>query len=163
MSYLNPEFAVIAVPFLKIALAAVLGILVGIERTFAGKTAGMRTYALVAVGASILTVLGTSLIEQYSGLPNIKADPLIIISGIMTGVGFLGAGIIFHQKSRASGLTTAAGIWVVAAIGIAVGAGFYSLAVFSALVTLFIFSVLLAVEIKVRKKYLKERQGRGGR
>ncbi len=105
----------------RLALAAALGGAVGIERELEGKPAGFRTNLLICVGAALLTELSV-LVYQIAG-PGQGADPARIAAQIVSGIGFLGAGTIIQSRGTVSGLTTAATLWVVAAIGIAVGAG----------------------------------------
>jgi putative Mg2+ transporter-C (MgtC) family protein len=112
--------------FIRVLVAASLGALVGIERERHTVAAGIRTHMLVAVGACLLT--GTvQLVAQESGV-EARADVLRIASGIATGVGFIGAGTIIMTRGRVKGLTTAATIWVTAAVGITAGFGFLLLA-----------------------------------
>lgn len=107
--------------------ALLLGLLVGYERSYHGRAAGMRTYGLVCMASAALTVV-TGLPESwFGGLPEVTgaADPTRVIQGIVTGIGFLGAGVIMKEGFNISGLTTAASIWASAAIGILVGLGLY--------------------------------------
>jgi putative Mg2+ transporter-C (MgtC) family protein len=103
---------------IRLLLAALAGGLIGFERERAEKPAGLRTHLLVCVGAALLTV---SSIYGFSGI----ADPARVAAGVAVGVGFLGAGTIIRQEAHVVGLTTAASIWVVAAIGLAFGTGLY--------------------------------------
>jgi putative Mg2+ transporter-C (MgtC) family protein len=130
-------------PFGNLLLALVLGIVLGIERTFAHKTAGMRTYALVSMG-SCLFVLISRLVIDPAIVPG--GDGLRLAQGVVTGLGFLCGGVIIFTQQQISGLTTAAGIWVAAAIGMAVGYGLFAIAIFATIATLFVFTVLLFVE-----------------
>jgi putative Mg2+ transporter-C (MgtC) family protein len=108
--------------FFRIVLAAALGTIVGYEREHEGKPAGMRTHGMVAFGAALFTVV--SLQGFGSG-----GDPARIAAQFVTGVGFLGAGTILHNRYSVRGLTTAATLWVTAAIGTAVGTGMYALSI----------------------------------
>jgi putative Mg2+ transporter-C (MgtC) family protein len=108
--------------FVRIALAVALGTLVGYEREHEGKPAGMRTHGMVALGAALFTVVS---IYGFGG----AGDPARIAAQIVTGVGFLGAGAILHQRGSIRGLTTAASLWVTAAIGTTVGAGMYAISI----------------------------------
>ncbi len=124
----------------RLVLAGFLAALLGMERTKIGKPAGVRTYALVALGAALYTVmpeLVLPLAGQSDGLNQSQ-----IISQIVTGIGFLGAGLIIHHGHRVEGLTTAAGLWVVAAIGVAIGLGLYAIGIFVTLVAFIIFWVV---------------------
>jgi putative Mg2+ transporter-C (MgtC) family protein len=130
----------------RLLVATVLGALVGAERSRVGKTAGMRTYALVSLGSALFTVMSTYIAVRYAN--SYQIDPLRVASQIVVGIGFLGAGIIFVQKNVVTGLTTAAGLWVVAALGMASGLGLYALAGVTTILTLFIFEALWYLELK---------------
>lgn len=140
---------------LRLVLAMVLGGVVGTERVFAHKTAGIRTYALVSMGAALFVIISQVISNFYlsQGLTNF--DMLRVAAQIVVGIGFLGAGLIIFRRSRITGLTTASGLWVSAGIGMAVGFGLYWAALIAALLTLFIFLILWLVEdrIKHTKKY----------
>jgi putative Mg2+ transporter-C (MgtC) family protein len=134
----------------RLVVAAVLGALVGLERSIAGKHAGMRTYALVSLGSCLFIVVGTLASYQLAAFASL--NPLIIASNVVLGIGFLGAGLNAFRKEHPE-LTTAAGLWVVAGIGMAAGFGFYSLAVGSGLAVVLIFSLFLPVESAIRRRY----------
>lgn len=136
---------------IRLLVAVGLGSLVGIERTLAGKNAGMRTYALVAMGSALFVLVSQIISAQFVNLTNF--DPLRVASQIVVGIGFIGAGLVFHNEKemRASGLTSAAGLWVSAGVGMASGFGLYSLAVIGAILTLLIFTVLWYVEKGFKK------------
>jgi putative Mg2+ transporter-C (MgtC) family protein len=114
---------------LRLLLAAVLGGVIGFQREKAGKPAGLRTHALIAMGAALFTIAGTL---AFSG------DPARIAAGVVAGVGFLGGGAILHRHRNVEGLTTAATMWISAAIGLAAGAGLYIVAPVTAIVTLIV-------------------------
>ena len=135
--------------FFRILLATALGAAIGFERERSHKSAGLRTNALVAMGASLITVISLS---AFSDNPLI--DPTRIISNIIVGIGFIGGGVIIQQGQKIRGITTAATLWVVAAIGITIGMGFYREAVFSVLVVYFILTFLWLVEKKTGDKIL---------
>jgi len=132
---------------IRLAVAMVLGAVVGTERTLAHRRAGMRTYALVSVGAAAFVVIG-EIVRQIYGETGI--DPLRIASQIVMGIGFLGAGLIIVRGTQINGLTTAAGLWVAATIGTSAGFGLYPLAAIIAMITLFVFVVLRGVEQEVK-------------
>ena len=117
--------------------AAAVGLLLGYERTYHGRAAGMRTYALVCVASAMLTVINGYPAQWYGGLAMTPstADPTRVIQGIMTGIGFLGAGVIMKEGFTIRGLSTAASIWMTAAIGIIIGIGFYGAALSATLIT----------------------------
>src|SRR5947207_2862734 len=123
---------------LRLGTALLLGAVVGLERESSEHSAGMRTNALVALGSALFTVISAFGFLSMLGIPHIQLDPTRIASYVVAGIGFLGGGAILHQqgKEQAKGLTTAAAIWVVAAIGMACGAGFLWEAVASTLLTL---------------------------
>lgn len=134
---LHPEFG-------RLLLAAVLGAVIGIERHVAGKTAGVRTYALVALGSCLFSYISKYGFDEFVGLS--AFDPSRIASQIVVGVGFIGAGMIFLHGNKLRGLTTAAGLWVSAAIGMAVGLGLYGVAIFVTVLTIIIFALLWGFE-----------------
>jgi len=129
----------------RITVAASLSLLVGLEREWQGQPAGLRTHMLVGLGAALFTVL--SLFAFAEG------DPGRVAAQIVAGIGFLGAGSIIQRRERNTphGLTTAAGIWAVAAIGMACGAGAYVLGVFSTALILFVLVGLAGVSQRVRR------------
>lgn len=126
----------------KLILAAVLGGFIGIEREMHGQAAGLRTYILVCVGSTLLMMLSLHMEEMYRHLPVtesvVRLDPARIASYAIASMGFLGAGAIITGKGSVRGLTTAAGLWLVTAVGLAVGAGYLLPALFSTIVSLFI-------------------------
>ncbi len=119
--------------FVRIGAAAGLGGIVGLERELDEKAAGLRTHVLVAVGSALFTMVGAYGFEDF---PARSVDPTRIAAQIVTGVGFLGAGLIFRQGFTIRGLTTAASLWLVAAVGLAAGAGFWMGAVIATVVAL---------------------------
>ena len=134
---------------IRLVLAMLLGCLVGSERLFAGKTAGMRTYALVSLGAAVYVIVSLLVTNKYMHVTDF--DPLRMASQIVVGVGFLGAGLIVFKDSKLNGLTTAAGLWLSAAVGVAVGYGLFELAILASFLTLFIFVVLGFLKKKLQK------------
>jgi putative Mg2+ transporter-C (MgtC) family protein len=112
-----------------VVVAAVLGGAIGLERELDEKAAGLRTHILVSVGSALFTLVGA---YGFADFPSSSIDPSRIAAQIVTGVGFLGAGVIFRQGFTIRGLTTAASLWLVAAIGMAAGAGFWKGAVIAA-------------------------------
>jgi putative Mg2+ transporter-C (MgtC) family protein len=131
----DQEVSVNLIVFANLFGALLLGLLVGFERSYHGRAAGMRTYGLVCMASCALTVIvgypgaWYGGIMQGSVLAHLAPDPTRVIQGIVTGVGFLGAGVIMREGMNISGLTTAASIWSSSAIGILVGIGFYSAAI----------------------------------
>lgn len=137
---------------LQLFLALILGGIVGLEREYKRKEAGVKTYSLVSLGACLFTIVALQLSSQFSPLPNFRIDITRIIQAIAVGVGFIGAGVILHKENRVEGLTTAAGLWVVAGIGVLVGIKFYLLALFTAFLTLGVLSGVGFFEQKVFRK-----------
>ncbi len=140
---------------LRVFGAVLVGGAIGMERTFHGRPAGFRTHALVCVASALLMI-----VTVYQGqwmhavtVGVIQTDPTRMAQGIMTGIGFLGAGVIFKEGLSVRGLTTAASIWVTSAIGILVGVGFYLAAVLGAVATLLILSVFRYVESKLPSEF----------
>jgi len=123
---------------IRLAVAAVLGAAVGFERELREREAGLRTHLLVCLGSALFTILSAYGFHDFltgSG-QLVRTDPTRIAAQIVTGIGFLGAGAIIRQGVSVRGLTTAATLWVAAAIGMATGAGYYSGAVIGAALTL---------------------------
>ena len=110
--------------FLRLVLACVLGGIIGYERQSRRKSAGLRTNVLVCLGACLIMVLSQALYQNVEGKTN--ADPARLAAQVVSGIGFLGAGAIMKEGLTVTGLTTAACLWVVAGVGLAVGSGFYS-------------------------------------
>lgn len=125
----------------KLVLSMLLGAVIGLERKGKGQSAGVRTFSLIAMGATLAMILSIYVPQQYLGLKN--GDPGRIAAQVISGIGFLGAGAIIQMKGSVRGLTTAAGIWIVAIIGMAVGLGMYVLAVIASGL---ILAVLVLVE-----------------
>jgi putative Mg2+ transporter-C (MgtC) family protein len=141
----NPEVEAL----LRVLLAGGLAALIGLEREMEGKAAGLRTYVLVGVGAAAFTVIGSVL---YGA-----GDPASRVGqGIITGIGFLGAGVILQMHRRVIGLTTAAGIWASAAVGMAIGGGLYIVGVGTAVA---IFVVLQATGVERRLRSAADAKG----
>lgn len=131
----------------RLGLAMVIGGACGWERERVGRAAGLRTYMMVSLGSAGFTMIGLELLADInSGDPTTRYDPSRIIAGIVTGIGFLGAGTIIQSGGRVTGLTTAAGLWAIAAAGAASGAGAYALAILLAAFTLFVLAALKVVE-----------------
>jgi putative Mg2+ transporter-C (MgtC) family protein len=132
----------------QLLLAVLLGGILGLEREYKRKEAGLRTYALVCLGSALFTILSFEIFREMKGNLGISFDPSRIIQAIAVGVGFLGAGIIILKEVHIEGLTTAAGLWLVAAIGVAVGAGFYFPAILATLLGVIILFSLRFLEEK---------------
>jgi len=140
-----------SVIIIKVAVAALLGAVVGFERELARKVAGIRTHALVCLASALFTSISVDAFKQYLG--TVGYDPSRIISNIIVGIGFIGAGAILRHGSKVEGTTTAASLWAIAAVGVTVGVGLFKEAV---VITAFIYAVLYIVwfiEQKMRKKF----------
>ncbi|NWL89143.1 MgtC/SapB family protein [Paenibacillus sp. 79R4] len=110
---------------LRVLIAGICGVTIGFERKNRMKEAGVRTHFVVSVGAALMIIVSKYGFQDQIGWSNLSLDPSRVAAGVVSGVGFLGAGMIFMQKNTVRGLTTAAGIWATAGIGMAVGAGMY--------------------------------------
>ncbi|MFA5773221.1 MAG: MgtC/SapB family protein [Candidatus Paceibacterota bacterium] len=140
---------------IRLFVALFLGMIIGTERVWAHKTAGMRTYALVAMGSALFVIISNEMVKYYTGFSGL--NPLMIVSQIVVGVGFIGAGLIFSKDSKLMGLTTATGLWVSAGIGMAAGFRLFNIAIIATVLTLFIFIILWFVEEQLKKsKFFKE-------
>lgn len=135
----DAEIATNLVVFMNLLGALALGLIVGYERSYHGRAAGMRTYGLVCTASAALTVIVGYPAYWYGGHANIitGSDPTRVIQGIVTGIGFLGAGVIMKEGFTISGLTTSASIWASSAIGVLVGIGFYGAAILLTLLSVF--------------------------
>jgi len=130
----------------QLVVAMLLGMIIGTERTLARKAAGLRTYGLVALGACLFIVMSLAVGDSFQ----MDGDALMrVVAGIVTGIGFLGAGVIILRDENAVGLTTAAGLWVAAGVGATVGFGFYTLAFIATILTLAAFTIFWFVERQV--------------
>lgn len=135
---------------LKMCFALLLGLLIGLERIHSHKTAGMRTYALVAVAAAFFVTIADSFAKSF-GADVTTADAVLrMASQIVTGIGFLGAGLIIFKDGHIENLTTAAGMWVCAGIGMAVGFGMFREALFVTILAFIVLGILSIVERYVR-------------
>ncbi len=130
---------------LRAFIAVVCGAAIGLEREIRDKSAGLRTHMLVCLGACLFGMLGMELVAGY------KADILRLAQGLLIGVGFLGAGVIMREGASIKGLTTAAGIWVMGAIGLSIGVGSYYIAVVGTVFTLLTVALFGKAEGWVKK------------
>ena len=129
--------------------ALLLGMIIGTERVWAHKTAGMRTYALVSMGSALFVVVSNEMVKAYADFSGM--NPLMIVSQIVVGVGFIGTGLIFTKDSKLMGLTTATGLWVSAGIGMACGFGLFNIALIATIMTLFVFIVIWFFEERLKR------------
>ena len=133
---------------IRLILAVLLGGLVGLEREKRNRAAGFRTHILVCVGSTLVMLLSMYGFSSFAEESNANMDPSRMATGVVTGIGFLGAGVILRVGVSISGLTTAASLWIVAAIGLSVGAGFYYAAGLTTTLVLFSLLILNKVEEK---------------
>lgn len=128
----------------RLLWALLAGCIIGLERSLHGRPAGLRTHALVCMASTLLMLLTVYQWELLKGMPleTIRVDPTRMAQGVMTGIGFLGAGVIMKEKLTIRGLTTAASIWMTAAVGIIIGMGFLAPALYATALTLIVLSVL---------------------
>ncbi|MDD3268144.1 MAG: MgtC/SapB family protein [Syntrophomonadaceae bacterium] len=131
----------------KLSLACILGALIGLERESLNRPAGLRTYTLVCVGSTLAMIVSIDIYLQY--YHTVNADPGRIAAQVVSGIGFLGAGTIMREGATVRGLTTAAGLWVVACIGLAVGSGLYIPAIATTVLILFVLIYFVKVEEKI--------------
>ena len=143
------EFNAVTV-VIRVVLAAVAGALVGLEREFHGRAAGMRTHMMVALGAALAAMIGLFTVNELG----ISSDPMRVGAQVISGVGFLGAGTILLRGggSRITGLTTAAGLWTAASIGLAVGIGFYVGAFMTVIAAMLTFTLITSLEMFLNRK-----------
>ncbi|KUG03302.1 membrane protein, mgtc/sapb family [hydrocarbon metagenome] len=130
----------------KLALAGVLGGLIGLERESLSRPAGLRTYTLVCIGSALAMIVSIDMYLQY--YQTVNADPGRIAAQVISGIGFLGAGTIMREGASVQGLTTAAGLWVVACIGLAVGSGLYIPAIATTILILFVLIYFIKFEAR---------------
>lgn len=135
--------------------ALVIGASIGFERTFHGRPAGFRTHALVCVASALLMIVTVYQSQWMTFVEHdaIRTDPTRMAQGIMTGIGFLGAGVIFKEGLTVRGLTTAASIWITSAIGILVGIGFWFAAIVGAIATLTVLALFRYIEARLPSEF----------
>ena len=131
----------------RIVLSLILGSIVGVERKRKGQMAGLRTFSLISMGACIAMMLSIYVCQETVGL--LRGDPSRIAAQVISGIGFLGAGTIIQMKGSVRGLTTAAGIWIIATIGMAVGCGLYLIAIVGTVLVMVILTALERLEHRV--------------
>jgi putative Mg2+ transporter-C (MgtC) family protein len=131
---------------IRISIAVGLGSLLGLERTLAGKNAGLRTYAMVSLGSALFIIIAEIVASK---IPN--ANSLFIGSAVISGIGFIGAGLVLFQDHKVTGLTTAAGLWVSAGIGMASGYGLYQIATVAFIAALLVFTFFWFIESLLKK------------
>ena len=137
----------------QLLLAAFLGALLGLEREYKKKEAGLRTYSLVSLGAALFVIAAFQVSVVFEGQSGVNFDPSRIIGQIVLGVGFIGAGLIIYRQQYVEGLTTAAGLWVAAGIGVAVAIKLYWIAIFTTILAIIILAGLIWFE----KKFMEDK------
>jgi len=140
---------------LQVGLATLLGGAIGLERELGGKPAGLRTNILICIGSVLYTHLSIAMLSAIAGGGGTGTDPTRVAGQIVTGVGFIGAGTILHARGAVVGLTSAATIWVVAAIGVALGSGYYLEGIATTLVVLVVLAGLGRVETLVERQAMR--------
>lgn len=139
---------------IRLALAAVLGASVGLERERKERAAGLRTHMMVCIGSALAMLVSTYGFNDVQGVPNVSLDPSRVAAQVISGIGFIGGGtILFLRQNIVKGLTTASGLWTVAAIGLAAGGGMYLAAFVTTLFAIFILWMLHPVERKFSRRF----------
>jgi putative Mg2+ transporter-C (MgtC) family protein len=135
----------------RLLVATLAGGLIGLERSYHGRPAGFRTHILVCLASSLLMLVTMYEAKWFTGAPldTVRVDPTRMAQGIMTGIGFLGAGVIVREGLTVRGLTTAASIWVTAAMGILAGVGFYSIVLIGSVITIGTLTVFRKIESRM--------------
>lgn len=139
---------------LRLLAATFLGALIGFERERSGKVAGLRTHALVSLGAALFSVISVLMFTRFPSVNGVAGYDYHLIANIIVGIGFIGAGTVLRQGDKIRGITTAASLWVVAAIGMASGLGFFKEAFATTVLVYVILVVLWFVERKFGSKIL---------
>lgn len=140
---------------IRVLVGGALGGIIGFEREKRAKEAGFRTHFLVALGSTLITVISAYGFDKVADLiPIARYDPARLAAQIVSGIGFIGAGLIIFQKNVIHGLTTAAGLWVTAAIGIACGVGHYDLAAVTTIMVLIALELVMVIDRKLNKRQL---------
>ena len=143
--FIDPTY----IMFIKLVLAVLLGGVIGTERAVLAKqAAGMRTFSLVALGACLFVISANYVDSAYLGVVNF--NPTQVTAGIITGIGFIGGGLIIFRGDTLHGVTTAAALWIVTAIGIAVGYGMYAVSIFATILVLIIFTGMWYLESRFK-------------
>ncbi|MBE6977768.1 MAG: MgtC/SapB family protein [Ruminococcaceae bacterium] len=153
--YINLEPGIVAIA-LRLLCAMLIGSLIGVEREYTHRPAGLRTHILVALGACVASIMGQMLFAQYGP----SSDPARLSAQVITGVGFLGAGTIMKEGVNVRGLTTAASVWTVACLGIAAGFGHYALALLGMLLTLLTLTLLESFQRRLIHQHSMEERFR---
>ncbi|MCK9595354.1 MAG: MgtC/SapB family protein [Candidatus Omnitrophica bacterium] len=145
---------------IRLFLSVVIGGLIGLERQLHRRAAGLRTHILVSLGSCLIMLTSMYVFDIYKGVAGL--DPSRIAAGVITGVGFLGAGAIIREPNGIKGLTTAASLWVVSGIGLAIGCGFYTASLFTTALALIILLFMGRIEVETLGKDRAKKQGGEG-
>lgn len=144
-----PEFEIV----LRLLVASALGLVIGLERERQGQPAGLRTHVVLVIGSTLAMTISINLAMQFRPLvPN--GDPARLAAQVVSGIGFLGAGAILHYGASVKGLTTAASLWTMAMVGLAVGAGHYLPAIATTLLLLIVLTILNVIEKRLIHTYV---------
>lgn len=149
----TPELA------LRVIAALFCGGVIGLDRELRSHAAGMRTHALAAEGAALFTIAGILISSEARSSGILTSDPSRVASTVAQGIGFLAAGVIFGSAARVKGLTTAAGLWTTAAVGMLCGGGFYEIALIATVATVIVLTAFKSIEVRLDQLY--ERNGTG--
>ncbi|MDN6626295.1 MAG: MgtC/SapB family protein, partial [Pisciglobus halotolerans] len=139
----------------RLLLASLLGGMIGIDREIRSKEAGIRTHFLVALGAALVMIISQHGFNDVINTPGYDLDPARVAAQVVSGIGFIGAGMIIIQQKTVKGLTSAAGIWTTAAIGLTVGGGLYTLSIVAAGLTLLAFELSLLISKRFGSKMVR--------
>lgn len=140
----------------QLIISVFFGALIGLEREFKEKGAGLKTYSLVSLGSCVFAITGMELFKLSISGSGFSLGPITIIQAVAMGIGFIGAGVIFQKESKIEGITTAAGLWVTAGVGMAVGLGFYFISLVATLFIIAIFVGFAFFEDKILKEDSKK-------
>ena len=141
----------------RLFISAALGGLIGLERQLHRRAAGLRTHILVSMGSALIMLTSMYIFDIYKD--KVALDPARLAAGVITGIGFLGAGTIIRYGTEVRGLTTAASLWVVAAVGLATGCGFYVASVSTTLIVLLVLFALRSFEQKILNRRVSTTAG----
>lgn len=144
--------------YLRIIISAVLGMVIGWDRTSKNKPAGLKTFTYVSVSCTLITIVSIYSVDVFGEInTNIRMDPMRLSAQIVSGLGFLGAGLIMKDGLRVKGLTSAAMVFFAGGIGIGIGSGFYGIVIFAVLVTSFLAKISQFIENKSLEKEKKKK------
>lgn len=134
--------------YLRIILCSIMGLLIGLDRTFKSKPLGIKTYTLLCIGSGLITIISIQSVNHFAIEGLTMMDPMRLVAQLLPAVGFVGAGAIYFTNNKVKGLTSAAFVFFTAAVGVGIGAGFYGLTIFSTLIAFLFLSIEQNVESK---------------